>query len=125
MFCDFAINIIEFSEVMNMVGPMEKELAELAVKLVEANDKAQKSEEKVFNLNAQLSKLKDQYDKVNKEKEDALKEAKIFQDKASLASRLVNALKSEYERWKESIIVQKEKLEVVSGDVLLSAAFIS
>jgi len=34
-------------------------------------------------------------------------------------------LKSEYERWKQSIIVQQSKLDVICGDVLLSAAFIS
>lgn len=34
-------------------------------------------------------------------------------------------MKSEYTRWKESIIVQQNKLDVICGDVLLSAAFIS
>jgi len=34
-------------------------------------------------------------------------------------------LKSEYTRWKESILIQQSKLDVICGDVLLSAAFIS
>lgn len=52
-------------------------------------------------------------------------EAKIYEDKASLATRLINALKAEYDRWKDSIGVQERKLIVVCGDVLLSSAFIS
>lgn len=95
MFIDFANNIIEFSEVMNMVGPMEQELKDLSVKLDIANKEASESEDKVNKLNAQLQKLVEQFNKVNKEKEDALKEAKIFEDKANLATRLVNALKQE------------------------------
>lgn len=76
-FIDFCVNIIEFSETMAMVGPMEAELNELTVKLGEAKETARVSQEKVITLNAQLKELVDQYDKVNAEKESALAEAKV------------------------------------------------
>lgn len=38
---------------------------------------------------------------------------------------MVNALGSESERWSNSIIELGEKLEVVTGDVLLASAFVS
>lgn len=124
-FCEFAINIIEFAEVIRMVGPMEEELKELGIKLEKANEDARISQETVDRLNAELKKLIDEYEKVNATKEAALAEAKVFEDKAGLAERLINALKAEYDRWKESIIIQQGRLNVASGDVMLSAAFIS
>lgn len=124
-FCDFAINIIDFAEVIRMVGPMEEELRELAIKLEQANEDARISQETVDKLNKELKVLVDQYEEVNARKEKALAEAKVFEDKANLAERLINALKAEYERWKESIVIQEKRLEVCSGDVMLSAAFIS
>lgn len=94
-FIDFANNIIEFAEVIRMVGPMEAELAELTVKLSEANESARVSKEKVDRLNSELKVLIDKYDAVNAEKEAALAEAKVYEDKANLATRLINALKAE------------------------------
>lgn len=55
----------------------------------------------------------------------ALADAKLYEDKAGLATRLINALKAEYDRWKESISIQDKKLEVANGDVLMASAFIS
>lgn len=60
IFCDFALNIIEFAEVIKMVGPMEEELRELAIKLEKANEDARKSQEMVDTLNAKLKVLIDQ-----------------------------------------------------------------
>jgi len=124
-FIDFAINICEFAEVIRRVGPMEEELRELAIKLEKANEDARISQELVDRLNGDLKILIDQYEEVNARKEAALAEAKVFEDKAMLAERLINALKAEYDRWKDSIIVQQNRLNVASGDVMLSAAFIS
>jgi hypothetical protein len=58
-FIEFAINIIEFSDVMRMVGPMEAELADLSVKLGEANESARVSQEKVDKLEKMLKELID------------------------------------------------------------------
>jgi len=124
-FIEFALNIIDFSDVIRMVGPMEKELEELTQKLNEANDSARRSKEKVDKLNSELKVLIDKFDLVNNEKEKAIAEAKVYEDKANLAERLINALKAEYDRWKDSITIQEAKLQVVFGDVLLSSAFIS
>jgi len=76
-FIEFAINIIEFSETMAKVGPMEEELRELSKKLAEANETARVSQEKVDSLNAKLRTLIAQYDEVNGQKEMALADAKL------------------------------------------------
>jgi dynein heavy chain len=76
-FLDFAINIIDFAEVMDNVGPMEQELADLKIKLDEANNNAKNATDRKNQLNAMLKELFDKSDRVNKEKEDALREAKV------------------------------------------------
>lgn len=58
-FIDFAVNIIDFADVIKLVGPMEAELADLSVKLAEANETARQSQEKVDKLNAMLKELID------------------------------------------------------------------
>lgn len=76
-FIEFSYNIIEFAEVIRMVGPMEEELSKLSVQLNEANESARNSQDKVDKLNAQLKELIDKYNKVNAQKEEALADAKI------------------------------------------------
>jgi len=43
----------------------------------------------------------------------------------NLATRLVNALGSELDRWQQSIVDLTDYLEVIIGDVLLASAFVS
>ena len=52
-------------------------------------------------------------------------EAKKLKDRLGLAKRLINALGSEDARWANSIVQLEKSLEVVVGDVLLSAGFVS
>lgn len=66
-----------------------------------------------------------QFDKAMKEKQDAMDEAARCERKLSLANRLVNALGSELDRWKQSIEDLTEYLKVIIGDVLLASAFVS
>jgi len=58
-FIEFAINIIDFSETIAKVGPMEEELKDLTKKLFDANESARLSQEKVDDLNAKLKTLID------------------------------------------------------------------
>jgi dynein heavy chain len=58
-FIEFAANIIEFNEVIKLVGPMEAELADLSVKLAAANESARISQNQVDTLNAKLKELID------------------------------------------------------------------
>jgi dynein heavy chain len=79
----------------------------------------------VAKLNGELQVLLDAYDKVMKEKNDAMAAAEKCQNKMDLATRLVSALGSELDRWSQSIIDLTEYLEVIIGDVLLASAFVS
>jgi dynein heavy chain len=60
-----------------------------------------------------------------KTKQDAEDEAAACFRKLDLAQRLVNALGSESERWGAAIVRLGEEIELVLGDVLLAASFVS
>jgi dynein heavy chain len=69
--------------------------------------------------------LLDAFDKVMKERNDAVAAAEKCEKKMNLAQRLVGALGSELDRWQQSIVDLGEYLKVIIGDVLLAASFVS
>ena len=60
-----------------------------------------------------------------KQKQDAEDEADRCAQRLDRANRLVNSLGSESERWQNAIVQTGEQIELVSGDVLLAASFVS
>lgn len=82
-------------------------------------------EDLVADLKAQLKILEDKLDAALTKKREAEETAAKCEKKLSLATRLVNALGAEGERWAASIILTKAQLEVVMGDVLMASAFVS
>jgi len=76
-------------------------------------------------LNAALAKLNNEYKAANDEKTAAVNEANRCASRLNLATRLVNALGSEKERWGNSITSLEEQMALVAGDVLIAASFVS
>ena len=58
-------------------------------------------------------------------KADAEAEAKFYADRLDLATRLLNALGSENERWGGIIKEIQGEVDVIVGNVLMASAFIS
>lgn len=79
----------------------------------------------VARLNNDLSVKVAELNKVEAIRNAAQAEADKCNNQLSLAKRLVNALASEKIRWAQNIDNLKAQMEVVVGDVLMSAAFIS
>lgn len=123
--CDWIINITAYNDVVVSVEPKKLAVAEAKATLEAANKKKEEVDILVAKLNGELQVLLDAYDKVMKEKNDAMAAAEKCQNKMDLATRLVSALGSELDRWSQSIIDLTEYLEVIIGDVLLASAFVS
>lgn len=87
--------------------------------------KLEEVEAVVKALNDALGKLEAEFNKATKEKEDAIATAARYERRLNLAQRLVTALSSENERWAVSIEQLKVDMSVLTGDVLISSAFIS
>lgn len=82
-------------------------------------------EQMVAELSAKLAILQADFQKAMDEKNKAEAEANRCAKRLDSANRLVNALGSEQERWSNSIVQLGSDLECVTGDVLMSAAFVS
>jgi len=123
--CDWAINIEVYYNVVVTVEPKQKAVAEGKAELDAANAKKAEVDALVAKLNAEVQVLIDQYDSAMAKKKEAEDKANKCELKLSLASRLLNALGAEKERWAQSIIDLDETLKVIIGDVLLASAFVS
>ena len=123
--CDWAVNIVKYFDVVIDVAPKKAELAEANEKLQTANETLTEVMAKVAELNAMVADLEAQFDAANKDKNDAIAEQQRCDLKLSLANRLITALASEGERWASTVTQLKLDYEVLTGDMLLAAAFVS
>jgi dynein heavy chain, axonemal len=123
--CDWAINIVKYFDVVIDVEPKKQELREANEKLSNANETLTVVMAKVAALNAMVADLEAQFDAANKDKNDAIAEQERCDRKLSLANRLITALASEGERWASTVEQLKLDYEVLTGDMLLAAAFVS
>ena len=123
--CSWVININVYYDVYVNVEP--KRLAVEAAKKELADANAQKAEVDalVAKLNAELDVLMASFKEAMDTKQAAMDEKARCERKLGLATRLMNALGAEQERWAQSIIDLGELLEVIIGDVLLASAFVS
>jgi dynein heavy chain len=123
--CDWAINIVKYFDVVIDVAPKKAELAESNEKLRNANETLATVLAKVADLNALVANLEAQFAAATKDKNDAIAEQERCDLKLSLANRLITALASEGERWAATVTQLKQNYEVLTGDMLLAAAFVS
>ena len=123
--CDWIINITMYYDVVVSVEPKKIAVAEAQQQLAEANEKKAEMEALVADLTEKLNKLMKEFKVAMDAKEAAEREAARCASRLDLANRLVTALGSESERWNASIIQLGIDIELVVGDVLLAAAFVS
>jgi dynein heavy chain len=123
--CSFIVNIVAYYEVVTTVEPKRKALQEANEQLEAANNQLKNVQEEVTELETKLAKLTSELNAANQEKQEALESVERGQKKLDLAQRLTNALASENVRWAENIVTMEADKALLTGDVLLAAAFIS
>jgi dynein heavy chain len=123
--CEWVINIEIYYNVVVTVEPKKKAVAEGQGQLDAANAKKAEVDALVAKLNAEVGVLIAAYDEAMRKKQEAEDKANKCEMKLNLASRLLNALGAEKDRWAQSIIDLDANLEVIIGDVLLASAFVS
>jgi len=123
--CDWIINITLYYDVVVSVEPKKIAVAEAQAQLAAANAKKEEMETLVAELTEKLNKLMKEFKVAMDAKEAAEAEAARCASRLDLANRLVSALGSESERWNASIVQLGLDIDLVVGDVLLAAAFVS
>jgi dynein heavy chain len=123
--CGFVINIVIYYNIVVTVEPKRIALAAANAELEAANTKLAIVLGVVAELQAKLAKLTKEFNEANDVKQNALAAVAKGQLKLSLATRLTNALAAENERWGVNVVQMRIDKELLIGDVLISAAFIS
>jgi len=123
--CSFVLNIVTYYDIVITVEPKRKALANANTQLAEANTKLDRVMKHVTTLEEKLAKLTKELDKANRSKQNAMDAVERGERKLNLAQRLINALSSENERWRENVLLLRHDAKQLPGDVLLASAFIS
>jgi dynein heavy chain len=122
---EWVINICEYFDIVALVEPKRRALADAQAQLAAANSKLEEVTARVAQLQEELNVLEVGYNTSVMEKNAVEAEMDKLEKKLSLAQRLVNALTSENVRWTDGVEkLESEKVFMV-GDVLLGAAFVS
>uniref|UniRef100_A0A671Z165 Dynein axonemal heavy chain 11 n=1 Tax=Sparus aurata TaxID=8175 RepID=A0A671Z165_SPAAU len=123
--CAWVINIIRFHEVFCEVEMKRMCLSQANADLAEAAEKLEAIRKKLAELDSNLETLTTAFEKATSEKLRFQEEVNRTNKTIELANRLVKGLESENVRWAHSVAQYHEQEETLSGDVLLTAAFIS
>uniref|UniRef100_A0A3Q3L381 Dynein axonemal heavy chain 11 n=1 Tax=Labrus bergylta TaxID=56723 RepID=A0A3Q3L381_9LABR len=123
--CSWVINIIRFHEVFCEVEMKRMCLSQANADLVEAAEKLEAIRKKLTELDSSLETLTSAFETATSEKLCFQEEVNRTNKTIELANRLVKGLESENVRWAHSVAQYHEHEETLSGDVLLTAAFIS
>lgn len=123
--CSWVININIYYDVYVNVEPKRLAVEAAKKELAEANEQKAEVDALVAKLNAELDVLMASFNEAMATKQAAMDEKARCERKLGLATRLMNALGAEQERWAQSIEDLGELLKVIIGDVLLASAFVS
>nr|XP_020748715.1 dynein heavy chain 11, axonemal isoform X1 [Odocoileus virginianus texanus] len=123
--CAWVINIMKFYEVYCDVEPKRQALAQANLELAAATEKLEAIRKKLADLDRNLSRLTDSFEKAIAEKVRCQEEVNQTNKTIELANRLVRELESEKIRWGQSIKSFEAQEKTLCGDVLLTAAYVS
>ena len=123
--CDFLLNIVAYYDIVVTVEPKRKALKQAQDDLEQANTKLAEVNAHVADLESKLAVLVADFDKVVAEKNAVVAEGERLQTKLGLAQRLMAALGSEQERWAVNVQQMKADANLLPGDVLVAASFVS
>ncbi|XP_040289656.1 dynein heavy chain 11, axonemal [Bufo bufo] len=123
--CAWVINIVKYYEVYCDVEPKRRALSQANDDLKGATDKLDAIRKKLHDLDNNLKRLQQSFEKATAEKIRCQEEVNRTNTTIELANRLVKGLESENVRWSESIKNFEAQEKTLCGDVLLTAAFVS
>nr|CAB3238531.1 dynein beta chain, ciliary-like [Phallusia mammillata] len=121
----WVINIVKWYEVYCDVEPKRQALATANAELASAQHKLSTIRAKIAKLDKELAVLTGNFEEATAEKIRCSNEVATTAKTITLANRLVGGLESEKIRWSASVKSLLVRKQTLSGDVLLTAAFVS
>jgi dynein heavy chain len=117
--------MVNYNAVAKEVNPKRKAVAEAERMLRTAEKDLTKVQAEVKALSDELGKLQAQFEEKGGEQKELKEKADLMEKRLSAASRLIEGLQSERERWTNEIGDLDEKTVRLIGDCLLSSSFLS
>lgn len=123
--CNWVINIVKFNRIYVKVKPLMDQLDAARASKEAAEQSLASAMAIVDAVNAKLKDLSDKFQAASDEKAEVERQAAAGQSRLELAERLVNGLSSENARWGHEIDHLKSSQDLLIGDCMLAAGFVS
>ena len=123
--CIWVHAIYIYANVAKEVAPKRQRLKEATDTLIVKQAALKEAQDALAAIMAKLAELQVSYDTSVGEKNELIAMATALETKLDRADKLVKGLEGEYVRWQASIGILNESLVKVTGDALVSAAFMS
>lgn len=121
----WAAAMVDYYKASKIVNPKLKFLEVKLAELREAEQKLKEAESELQEVEALKANLKKQFDASMKEKNDLEEKAAKTKKKMDQATRLINSLKDNKDRWIQNASQFKIQKKRLIGDVAKACAFIS
>ncbi|CAG8531180.1 10166_t:CDS:10, partial [Acaulospora colombiana] len=116
---------VQYSEILDRVGPLRNEVNELQNQLEEMKLKATSLERMIEDLENKIAVYKEEYGTLISQKENIKQDMLSVKNKVDRSLTLLSSLSSEKERWESGSQAFETQMGTIVGDVLLSAAFLA
>ncbi|KAL7268764.1 dynein heavy chain [Rhizina undulata] len=116
---------VNYSEILDRVGPLREEVKELEEKLVETKAQAQAMQDTIASLERSIATYKEEYAALISETQALKTEMSRVQFKVDRSVKLLDSLSSERTRWEDGSRSFETQIGTLVGDVLVSSAFLA
>jgi dynein heavy chain len=123
--CTWVVNIYGFNRIYVKVKPLMDSLEQARKDKAEAEEQLATVKAAVAAVEAKLQELQNMFEQATAEKQAVEAQAEACTTRIGLAHRLVGGLSSENERWGNEIEALQKRSNLLVGDVMLAAAFVS
>ncbi|KAG9288876.1 hypothetical protein G9A89_001252 [Geosiphon pyriformis] len=116
---------VNFSEILDRVGPLRNEVADLQKQQENTKMKAVTIDKMIKDLEASIARYTDEYAQLISQTQSIKNEMEQVKSKVDRSLTLLDSLSSEKERWESGSQAFETQMGTIVGDVLLSAAFLA
>ncbi|KAL9078918.1 MAG: hypothetical protein Q9157_002174 [Trypethelium eluteriae] len=116
---------VNYSEILDRVGPLRDEVAQLEEAALQTRAEAQATENTIKQLEEKIAVYKEEYAALISQTQSIRTEMTRVQNKVDRSVRLLDSLSSERGRWEQGSTSFEAQIDTIVGDVLVAAGFIA
>ena len=123
--CQWSIAMNNFSEATKLVKPKKERVQQMQQKLESDMQRLREKENELNDVQEKVSNLKDECQATETRMLQLERDIEMTKVRLVRAEQLLDLLADEGVRWEESLVILKKDIEVIIGNVFLSAASVS